>query len=118
MDLSGREAVGYIRHHAICVTSWCKEHLDSAHTKAVELGMCVTPVTPSKINGYLSFMICPDGSKEGWDASDTGDQQREDWKKWALDNRDIIYISWVEVQYGDENGSTLIVSHSDEDITY
>jgi hypothetical protein len=62
--------MGYMRHHAIIVTSWKRELLEQAHARAVELGMSVSEVTGEVTNSYRSFLVAPDGSKEGWDTSD------------------------------------------------
>ncbi len=34
------------------------------------------------INGYLSFFVAPDGSKEGWSESQNGDEAREKLTLW------------------------------------
>ncbi|AIK69270.1 hypothetical protein PBI_MINERVA_61 [Mycobacterium phage Minerva] len=109
--------MGYMRHHAIVVTSWDQKLLAEAHAKAVELGACVSPLVDGRINMYQSFLVAPDGSKEGWDTSDEGDAQREALVEW-LDAQcyddDSTCLSWVEVQFGDEELHTCIVADSDE----
>jgi hypothetical protein len=72
----------------------------------------------------LTFMIIPDGSKEGWPGSDEGDARREAFlaevrRRAALtllDEDDEWFFDWVEVQYGNDDGITKIVTHSDEDV--
>lgn len=100
--------MGYMRHDAIIVTSWNAAHLDLARDKAVGLGLLVSPVIDSRLNGYASFLIAPDGSKEGWPESDTGDASREAWKLWARENSEI-YVDWAHVNFGgdDDDCSTL-----------
>lgn len=105
--------MGYIRHHAIMVTgSDYDDRLASVHKTAKEIfGELVSPIIESKINGYLSFFIAPDGSKEGWDISDEGNNNRAEFKrKVAIHNG---YVDWVEVQYGDDECVTCIIDHSD-----
>jgi len=85
----------------------------------MSLGMIVTPVVETQMNGYHSFLIAPDGSKEGWEESNAGDARREGWKAWA---RSQVYddgstaLKWVEVQYADDNLDTRIVADSDEEM--
>ncbi|ATN88863.1 hypothetical protein [Acinetobacter baumannii] len=109
--------MGYMRHHAIVVTSWDQKLLAEAHAKAVELGACVSPLVNGHINMYQSFLVAPDGSKEGWDTSDEGDAQRAALVEWLDAQRyddDSTCLSWVEVQFGDEELHTCIVADSDE----
>ena len=58
--------MGRITHHAIVVTSWRDEAIESAHAYATEVFAYVTPIIESRINGYKTFLIPPDGSKSGW----------------------------------------------------
>lgn len=108
--------MGYIRHNAIIVTG----HHDSnplynttqkAHDKAVELGLLVTPIVQGKSNGYSSFLICPDGSKEGWDTSDEFDVKRAEWLKWI--KTISIFINYVHISYGGDDAETVIVHEHD-----
>lgn len=78
--------MGYIRHHAIIVTRWSHDSLVDAQKKAIELGHAVSAIVRSVINGYESFLIAPDGSKEGWSESDDGDARRDKFIEW-LENR-------------------------------
>lgn len=101
-----------MRHHTIVVTSWKLELLQEAHAKAVELGARdpevvgsrlwqVSELTPESTNGYQSFFVAPDGSKEGWDTSDRGDRSRAILTDW-LDEQ-AGYLDWVEVSYGGDD---------------
>ena len=109
--------MGYMRHHAIVVTSWKDELLDTAHAVATALGMSVTPITPAVTNGFRSFLVAPDGSKEGWDESDAGDERRSKLVEW-LDGQGYddgsTSIGWVEVQFDDDDDHTRIVRDSSE----
>lgn len=73
--------MGYIKHNAIIVTGDgyedAKKKFELAYRKANELfeGL-VSNVVEAKMNGYRSFFIAPDGSKEGWDMSDEYDTKR------------------------------------------
>jgi hypothetical protein len=104
--------MGYIRHDAIIVTAWDSERLARCVAKAAELGLCHTEIVGSKSNGYASFMIVPDGSKEGWPASDEGKTAREAWIFWAR-NTEELWADWVLVNYGgDEPEYTSIADHN------
>jgi hypothetical protein len=69
--------MGWIRHHAILITSWDKDKIEADRDLALDLRMAATEIIESPINGYMSFFIAPDGSKEGWEDSDDGDEARE-----------------------------------------
>ncbi len=104
--------MGYMVHHTIVVTAY-KGDIEKAHEKAVEIfGNQVSNLVASKINGYQSFFVAPDGSKLGWSDSDEGDENRNTFIEW-LKSQDDFYIDWVEVQYGDDEGYTKIIRDSD-----
>lgn len=107
--------MGYMRHHAVVVTSGIKTLIDSAYGKAKQIGCAVTEVVESPVNGYYSFLIASDGSKEGWDESDIGDRRRADFAVWA--NAQAYgdgsnSLGFVEVMYHDERHAVEIV-HDD-----
>ena len=112
-----------MRHHAIVVSSCLDELLLAAHkaahqTFAIKGGSLVSPVVKSKMNGYQSFFVAPDGSKEGWADSDSGDAARERFKAYL---RSKAYedgstsLSWVEVQFADDDNVSLVVDHDGAD---
>ena len=122
--------MGYMQHHAIIVTSWNEARVAEAHTKAHELfdvpgspgysaaTASITPVTEETMNGYVSFMVAPDGSKEGWDHSDAGDAARAafiEWLRAQCHEDGSSKLDWVEVQFGDDEHETCIVNDSDEE---
>ena len=106
--------MGYIRHHAIIVTTWDEDKAKKAHEKALTLKTNVTEIILGSINSYYSFMIGPDGSKEGWSESEVGDVQRKEFIKWvnsqAYEDGSSAY-SFIEIQYGDDNGENKIISN-------
>ena len=110
--------MGYMRHHAVIVTSWDEKRIADAHLKARAIfePQQVTVIVRGTVNHYESFMVGPDGSKEGWDDSDEGDRRREQFTRWLDSQRyedGSTSLKWVEVQYGDDNGETCIVRDSD-----
>jgi hypothetical protein len=110
--------MGYERHHSIVLTSWNEAKLTEAHAKAVELGCTVSEITAEVVNGYRSFFVAPDGSKEGWPASREGWQRRcalIEWLRAQYYPDSSSPIEWVEVQFGDDNGVTRTTRSSDDD---
>jgi len=108
--------MGYMRHHAIVVSSWSGEDTRKAHKHAMDIFPLVSEILTTNINGYHSFFIPTDGSKEGWDESDLGDDRRDSFIKWINSQRyedGSSSLDWVEVQYGDDNKQTIIVRDSD-----
>lgn len=113
--------MGYMRHHAIIVTSW-SERIIEAHQKALEIfgDWEVTPIQRTRVNVYDTFFIGPDGSKEGWEDSDAGDRRRDEFVAWLDTQRyddHSTWLKWAVVQYGDDAGVALIDAHSDEPVS-
>lgn len=102
--------MSYVFHHAIIVTSHCRQRIEDAFARAP---MPKTTIAVSLVNGDHTFMVGPDGSKEGWAASDRGDEARAEFKKWLRAQRyeteDGTYegspYQWVEIVYGSDRRS-------------
>lgn len=110
--------MGYIRHNAIVVTSWNDEAIEAAAEEAYALGLQVLGPSDGAINGYRSLLICPDGSKEGWEDSDAGDRQRKQFRHWLNTRRyedGSSNLEWVEVAYGSDDGDAQVVAHAWEE---
>jgi hypothetical protein len=105
--------MGYIRHHAIVVTAWNEDDARSAHDEAERIFGCTTGVVTSLcdpvMNGYISFAVLPDGSKEGWEESDDGDAARDRFVAWIESKHSY---AWAEVQFGDDNGEQIVTRAS------
>ena len=110
--------MGYMRHHAIVVTGRdFDESVAKAHSMAEDtFGDLVSPVVMSGINGFRSFCVFPDGSKEGWEKSLDWDDSRDSFisylKEFEFEDGSSP-LCWVEVQYGDDNYETMVVRDSD-----
>lgn len=97
--------MGIIAHHAIVVTGY-DDKTKQAHELASSIfskGQ-VSAVSTSPINHYLSFAVFTDGSKEGWDDSDTGDERRDTFIEWLEGQRfddGSSPLHWVEINYGE-----------------
>ena len=108
--------MGYIKHHAIAVTSGIDDLLKKAHDKAIEIFKDQTSeILQSTTNGYKSFFIAPDGSKEGWEESQIGNKKRANFVKWinkqAYDDGSNS-LSFCEFFYGEDNGYSKIENHN------
>lgn len=104
--------MSYYRHHAIVVTSWSADAINAAADKARGLAMNVVgPEGSVGCNGYQSFMVCPDGSKENWGDSDRGDAKRDSLVDWLEDQ---LSLNWVEVEFGGDQGGAKVVRAIEE----
>lgn len=113
--------MGTIIHDVIVVTSWDEKALKLAHSFCVgkaatfsafphadNWSQIVSPIIPGLVNGYATFIVAPDGSKEGWDTSDSGDGLRTaivaELKKFRFDDGSSP-LDWIHVRFGDDMGS-------------
>lgn len=101
--------MGVISHHFIVVAASYGNFAEEAHRKAVQIfgdpsdGL-VSPLSSSVTNGSQSFCIFPDGSKEGWGASDDGDARRDEFIGWLNRQRysdGSTPYKWAEVEVGE-----------------
>ena len=92
--------MGLIQHYAIVATTWNEESADALDQWISSLQKAdkelFTPRMGSWVNGYITYVLVPDGSKEGWALSRIGDSLRDRFiarlgKNWE----------WVEVSFGD-----------------
>lgn len=118
--------MGYIRYHALIITDSgypeSKKLIKKVHRmskdKAIDYmgtSKIVSPLVYSPINGHISFFIAPDGSKEGWESSELGDNMRDS----IIDFIDSLKyedgsscIRYTEVFYGDEDGESKVERHN------
>lgn len=115
--------MGYIRHHAIVVTGMHEwsiggdlPDISEAREAAVRCGCrLVTEVVGPGVNGTSSFLAAPDGSKEGWDASDAGDEARSRFIAWLRERGRGCYYSWAEVVLGSDDQEALVERHAWEE---
>lgn len=111
--------MGYIRHNAIVVTGDAYPDADNKFKRVYEKAQylfdnLVSNIIYSPINGYQSFFIAPDGSKEGWDLSDEYDQKRKEFADFidslayddgsnSIDFVDVGYDEYCEVEIDRNN---------------
>jgi hypothetical protein len=107
--------MGYDRHHGMMVTGFREGQIVKAHAEAERIGLQVSPMVTSAVNGWVSFAVFPDGSKEGWTDSDAGETRRAEFIAWLVTNRHECWVDWVLFQYGDDERETIICDHSDKE---
>jgi len=100
--------MGTIQNDVIIVTGYA-QYIENANKKAKEifnkpyldyaLKELVTPIVEHITNQEGTFMIAPDGSKEGWDLSDECNCRRNEYISWLKKNPDGL--DWVCVTYGE-----------------
>lgn len=106
--------MGYIRHDAIVVTSWKRDELAQAAERARQLGLDVIGPSELAINAYASFLVCPDGSNEGWDESDAADRKRAEFLRYLDGVRYEDHSScldWVALSYSGDDREAKITAH-------
>jgi hypothetical protein len=121
--------MGYIQHHAIVITDWSKKGIDKAYEKANEVFSaawdrevfvrggeipCISPIIEGAANSQYTFMIAPDGSKEGWGTSDNYDLARKEFLDWL--NSSDLYCDYVEITFGGDYNRAKVVRHKDGDL--
>lgn len=75
----------------------------------------ISPIVTSLINNYHTFFIAPDGSKEGYDLSEDGDNIRSKVIELlrTYDSHDGTFpVSYVEMYYGDDFLPPAILKHN------
>ena len=113
--------MGYIRHHAIVVTGHHSD-IKKIHDVTVKIfnneksgGIGELPISPiigPFVNDTSSFFIAPDGSKEGWDGSDIGDNQRHEFITYLNSVECDGYPAWVEIGYGHDDQEVFVTNHA------
>lgn len=96
--------MGTMQHHAIVVITYDKPN--KLHELAKSIFPWVSPFVQTPVNGYYSFFIPPDGSKEYWPESALGDEQRKKFFDAAKDGKKYGWADIVEVQWGELGSGT------------
>lgn len=110
--------MSFMKHHAIIVTSVMDSMINEIHKEAKMIfdEKLVSEIITSNVNGYKSFFVAPDGSKEEWPESAAGDTKRKLFTD-AIEKRNhpdgSNSIKFVEVYYGDQlTGNAEVVTHN------
>lgn len=110
--------MGYIKHKAIIVTDSNKISIEKVHRKCkkiienylkkVEFKHCYVPmlteIVKSVCNGFYSFMIATDGSKEGWEVSNDMKDVRKDIINYLISKQ----IEYAYITYGGDSDDKTI----------
>jgi len=91
--------------------------MEMVYAKAKELfGPLVSEKVKTKLNGFISFFVAPDGSKEGWEESDYADKQRAELVGFIEEQQCSDGgnpIKYAELFYGDDDrGEVGVESHN------
>ena len=98
--------MGFIRHHAMIITDCDLEKIRDIHRFATLCSLNPTSIMDSPVNGYRTFFIPPDGSKEGWEPSNEGDEERKRFKQFIRKRHP--YCDWTEISYGGDDGHSQV----------
>jgi len=100
--------MGVINHDAVLATTWDDKAVDKFRAwldkRVPEDLKDLFHIGPVVTNSYQTVVMMPDGSKEGWDASEEGNRVRDDFIAFiGKDDPDRGYCpwTWVEVSYGE-----------------
>ena len=104
--------MGYIKHHAIIITTWDDKTLAKIYKHLVPIfGKRISKIIKSDINGFVSLFIAPDGSKEDWPESDKGDKDRAKLIRYlntfAYEDGSNA-IKYVEISYDEEREAQIV----------
>lgn len=94
--------MGTMQHHAVIATTPFRDTFKEVWKRTKELdGHFVKGKL--QMSGYRTIVLMPDGSKEGWLASDAGDDARDAFisllESYVLDGGN--YWEYVEVSFGE-----------------
>jgi hypothetical protein len=109
--------MGDVLYHYIVVVGFKEEAVLKAHAQAVKIFsehvpdpdcvsrssvlLEVTPVSTLPVNSYFTFVVFPDGSKEGWFDSDVSDRKRDAFVFWLrAPEQEALFLRWAELRLG------------------
>ena len=107
--------MGYMKHDAIVISSWDNEAIKEAADMAREYGLEVLGPSTTVTNGIRTLLICPDGSKEGWEESNAFDIKRASYLAYLNSIRyddNSSCLSWVAISYSNDDREALITAHT------
>ncbi len=107
--------MGVINHNAVIATTWSEKSFLKMQEWVASLEPFNTPAKSnpqelfhyanSLVNCYYTVILTPDGSKEGWDDSDRGDELRDRFVEQlgtvGKYEDGSSNWEWVEVSYGE-----------------
>ena len=99
--------MGTINHNAIIATTWKETEVERIIKWINKLGdyeKGLFLISRKQINDYVTVTMIPDGSKEGWDDSNYGDDLRSQFVnelQKALYKDGSSPWDWIEVSFGE-----------------
>lgn len=102
--------MGTINHNAVIATTWDEEEFKKVEKWIKNIPIYTDSQYPndlkakftfcdSRMNGYQTIVMNPDGSKEGWPLSNKFDEVREEFIKQLDSSWDWISVSFGELGY-------------------
>lgn len=117
--------MGTIQHHAIIITHYSREGISKFRDKALAIASetwgeggwarLISPILPSPYNGYYTFFVAPDGSKEGWGPSEAGNEMRHSILRAArrAGMLEVVEVTYGEIGLGVETHDLRAFAHED-----
>lgn len=112
--------MGYIRNETMIVSGSNSEKVTRAHSAAIsifnekKMGTLVSGMQQHITNGGAAFFISPDGSKEGWEDSNTAAEARKEFILFLRETKDL-WLDWALVELGGDDGKFSIVDSPESD---
>jgi hypothetical protein len=103
--------MGYLRYECIVVNGWSAEEVLNAYRIALlECGTLVSSIVLHPSNGGASFLIAPDGSKEGWVDSDISETARKSF----ITRIELlgIKVDWALIRMGGDDDEFRVLDSS------
>lgn len=108
--------MGMMQHHSIVAVNWDPAEFEALQKWIPESEREFFLVGEPQRNGYRTVCLISDGSKEGWETSDRGDERRALFVEW-MNSREYsdMSMSWkyIEVSFG-EFGAMIVQSNTEE----
>ena len=99
--------MGVICHNNIIVTcdTFAENEFELVRAKAIELfGDLVSSTVKTELNGYYSFFVGTDGSKEGWPEAEEAELKRKELCNYSdtfAYEDDSSPFNYVDLEYGE-----------------
>lgn len=113
--------MGNHQHHAIVITATRFRDTDNVildiHEEARRrFGHLCSEIINSRVNGYHSFFIAPNGRVVGRIESNQWNAEREDFIRWLRDyetSNEFAFPEWTYVEYGGDYHVSNVIDHVD-----
>ena len=95
--------MSHVVHSAILVTGMIESHLTMAYNEAKRLGLHIIGPSDPMINGYRTFIVQSNGSKDGWEEGDEDQVMRDRFEQWLITQTlpdSPVVLEWCRISYG------------------